>query len=108
MICSGCEAQIAKGYNYIEGTGRTPAKYLLVGEAPGATEDHEGVPFVGDSGITLRRALKELGVWEYYLTNAVRVLPGQGNPDPQMPWIRACRDGCMQETLAKVQPEVII
>jgi len=32
---------------------------LIVGECPGATEDQEGLPFVGDSGQILREALRE-------------------------------------------------
>ena len=108
MICQGCEAQMEKGFAYVKGEGRTPAKFLIVGEAPGATEDREGRPFVGETGTTLRRALRELGITDFYLTNSVRVRPGEGNPDPRMTWIRQCREVCMAKTIAEVQPELIV
>ncbi len=108
MICEGCEAQMEKGFAYVEGDGRKPAKFLIVGEAPGATEDREGRPFVGETGTILRRALRELGITDFYLTNSVRVRPGEGNPDPRMTWIRQCREVCMAKTIAEVQPELIV
>jgi hypothetical protein len=38
MICQGCEAQMARGFNYVENDGRGKARFLIVGEAPGQTE----------------------------------------------------------------------
>ncbi|KKL12722.1 hypothetical protein LCGC14_2532930, partial [marine sediment metagenome] len=108
MICQGCKDQVEKGFTYVEGEGRTPAKFLIVGEAPGATEDREGRPFIGETGVILRRALRELDIMDFYLTNSVRVRPGEGNPDPRMTWIRQCREVCMTETIAEVQPELIV
>jgi uracil-DNA glycosylase family 4 len=111
VICGGCEAQMERGFRYVENdpAGRQ-ARFLLVGEAPGQTEDERMLPFVGKTGRVLRRALREIGVRDkdYALTNAVRVRPGTGNPDPRMNWIRQCRAVCLAQTLEEVQPELIV
>lgn len=59
----------------------TPGCTVLVGEAPGASEDIQGRAFVGRSGKLLSRALRELGDPPVYITNAVRCRP-PGNRDP--------------------------
>src|SRR5436190_3324005 len=56
------------------GRGPARARGMLVGEQPGSQEDLAGLPFVGPSGLLLRRALEEAGLSprELYLTNAVK------------------------------------
>ena len=58
-------------------SGPCPAKIMIVGEAPGETEEREGIPFVGYSGQELNRMLQEAGIMrsECFLTNVVRVRP---------------------------------
>lgn len=107
-ICQGCQAQVEKGFRYVSNEGGTPARFLIVGEAPGHHENEEGRPFVGQTGRLLRRTLRSMGVRDWAMTNAVRVRPGTGNPDPRMGWIRQCRRTCMARTLDEVQPEVIV
>jgi uracil-DNA glycosylase family 4 len=107
-ICKGCKAQIAKGFNYVPSEGPTPCDTLFVGEAPGATEDKERRPFIGDSGKRLRRTLRELGINWYHLANSVCVRPGEGNPDPAMTWIRQCREVCLAQTIEAVSPNLIV
>jgi uracil-DNA glycosylase len=50
---------------------------MIVGEAPGADEERQGIPFVGVSGMELNRMLGEVGIGrnECFLTNVVRVRP---------------------------------
>lgn len=50
---------------------------MIVGEAPGATEEAEGEPFVGASGALLRDTLSVYGVdpAEMYITNVVKWRP---------------------------------
>lgn len=54
------------------------AEVVLVGEAPGRNELHEGVPFVGQSGQLLRRALMETGIFNYSATNVFHIWPPYG------------------------------
>src|SRR6266850_5640969 len=57
--------------------GPIPARIMLVGEAPGAQEEAEGIPFVGESGKELNRMLQEAGITrsECFVTNVCRVRP---------------------------------
>lgn len=63
--------------NYIPPRGPSPAKFMGVGEAPGADEDRLGEPFVGEAGQELGRMLHDAGLLEseFFLTNVVRFRP---------------------------------
>lgn len=58
-------------------SGPIPAKIMIVGEAPGADEEHRGEPFVGMSGMELTRMLADGGInrSECFITNVCRVRP---------------------------------
>ena len=58
----------------VPGEGIAPSRLMLVGEAPGDSEDLQGHPFVGPAGAILDRALKDagLGRGSVYITNAVK------------------------------------
>jgi len=72
---------------------------MVIGEAPGAVEQAEGRPFVGDSGALLRSLLADCGLESYYLTNTVKHRPnvksGKQQPPDEVatkacaPWLRA-------------------
>src|SRR6266404_950065 len=57
--------------------GPIPARIMLVGEAPGAQEEAEGIPFVGESGKELNRMLQEARITrsECFVTNVCRIRP---------------------------------
>ncbi|MDR1298874.1 MAG: uracil-DNA glycosylase [Oscillospiraceae bacterium] len=84
--------------NVVFGAGRRDAKILLVGEAPGANEDAQGLPFVGKAGNLLDDMLKIIGLGRdknVYITNIIKCRP-PGNRDPSpseremcLPWLRA-------------------
>jgi uracil-DNA glycosylase family protein len=58
----------------VPGEGAVPPRLMLVGEAPGDSEDLRGHPFVGPAGAILDRALKDAGLGRdsVYITNAVK------------------------------------
>jgi DNA polymerase len=58
----------------VPGEGKAPNGLMLVGEAPGDSEDLQGRPFVGPAGAMLDRALQEAGMdrKSVYVTNAVK------------------------------------
>ncbi|HVA40707.1 MAG TPA: UdgX family uracil-DNA binding protein [Candidatus Binataceae bacterium] len=58
----------------VPGEGAVPARLMLVGEAPGDSEDLQGHPFIGPAGAILDRALKDAGLGRdsVYITNAVK------------------------------------
>ena len=92
----------------VPGEGNPDAAVMLVGEAPGATEDEQGRPFVGRAGKLLEELLAEAGLAreDVYITNVVKARPPR-NRDPKagevahhMPWLEA--------ELAFVQPALVI
>lgn len=65
----------------VNGRGPNHAKIALVGEAPGAEEDAEGLPFVGRAGKALNSILSEVGISreECYVTNVVKYRPPEND-----------------------------
>jgi DNA polymerase len=66
------------------GSGSARSGIVVIGEAPGASEDAEGVPFVGRSGQLLGRLLAETGIArpDVYICNVVKCRP-PANRDPR-------------------------
>jgi uracil-DNA glycosylase len=62
---------------HIPPSGPSPARILIVGEAPGVTEEKEGAPFVGESGKELTKMLTEAGIDrnECFITNLCSYRP---------------------------------
>lgn len=63
--------------NYVPGQGKRNADIMFVGEAPGADEDIQGIPFCGKSGDLLWEICRELGIHrgDVYTTNVVKWRP---------------------------------
>ena len=63
--------------------GPRDAKIVIIGEAPGETEDQMGVPFCGNSGEELRKMLAEAGIHkpDCYLTNVFKIRPPDNKLD---------------------------
>lgn len=83
--------------NLVPGEGAATADVVLVGEAPGASEDRSGRPFVGSAGKLLDRLLEAAGLVreDVFVTNVVKARP-PGNRDPtapeiahHLPWLEA-------------------
>ena len=79
-----CEFDICnEATNLVPGEGNPDADVVLVGEAPGGSEDKQGRPFVGNAGRFLDRLLAEAGLEreDVFITNVVKARP-PGNRDP--------------------------
>ncbi len=70
--------------NVVFGSGSARSGIVFIGEAPGANEDAQGLPFVGRSGQLLDRLLAETGIarGDVYICNVVKCRP-PGNRDPR-------------------------
>lgn len=92
----------------ILGTGDNKADGMIVGEAPGASEDDGGKPFVGRAGQLLHEALKEVGLDpdDLYITNAVHCRPPENRTPTKAEW-RKCKPWLDYE-LSKVKPKVVL
>jgi uracil-DNA glycosylase family 4 len=74
------------------GSGNANADLMFVGEAPGAEEDRQGLPFVGRAGALLTELLDEIGLSrdDVWITNVLRCRP-PGNRDPQPLEVESCQ-----------------
>jgi len=90
------------------GKGNPNAELMLVGEAPGETEDQLGEPFVGRAGTVLNELLEEFKIKreDIYITNAVKCRP-PNNRTPHVGEMRACRHYLLDE-IKTIQPKVIL
>lgn len=104
---NGCDIKKSANSTVIS-DGDPKAKVMLIGEAPGANEDKEGIPFCGQSGKLLNNIIKSIGVSreEAYITNTVFWRP-PGNRRPTPKEIALCRP-FVEKHIALVNPELII
>lgn len=89
--------------------GNPEAKLCFVGEAPGADEDAQGVPFVGRAGQLLDRMIAAMGLdpeRDTYICNIIKCRP-PNNRRPEPLEIEACIP-YLHEQLAIVNPKVIV
>ena len=89
------------------GAGDANADLMFVGEAPGAEEDRQGLPFVGRAGQLLNQMLEEIGLsrQEVFIANVLKSRP-PANRDPQPLEIEACRP-YLFEQVRLIEPTVI-
>lgn len=77
-------AELAEGAkNLVMGDGNVNAEIVFIGEAPGKSEDEQGLPFVGAAGKFLNEMLAQAGLErnDVYITNIVKYRP-PNNRDP--------------------------
>jgi uracil-DNA glycosylase family 4 len=89
------------------GAGNADADLMFVGEAPGAEEDRQGLPFVGRAGQLLNQLLEEIGLSreEVFVANVLKNRP-PGNRDPLPPEIQACEPWLWQQ-VGLIEPRVV-
>jgi DNA polymerase len=89
------------------GAGNADAELMFVGEAPGADEDRQGLPFVGRAGRLLNQLLEEIGLSreQVFIANVLKSRP-PGNRDPQPAEIEACKP-YLFEQVRLIEPKVV-
>ena len=92
----------------VPGEGDPEADVLLIGEAPGASEDLEGRPFVGRSGKLLDELLGEAGLAraDVFITNVVKARP-PGNRDPTRAEVAHWMP-VLEAQLALIAPKLVV
>jgi uracil-DNA glycosylase len=90
------------------GVGDESAKWMVVGEAPGAEEDRRGEPFVGRAGQLLNAMLAAVGVKreQAYIANILKCRP-PNNRDPKPEEAELCRP-YLERQIALVKPKLIL
>jgi uracil-DNA glycosylase len=94
--------------NIVFGVGNPRAELMFVGEAPGANEDLQGIPFVGRAGQLLTKIIEAMGFSreDVYIANVLKCRPPE-NRNPEADEVAAC-SGFLQQQMAAVAPKVIV
>ena len=105
--CTNCPQLAATRTTVVFGNGNADADLMFVGEAPGANEDRQGLPFVGQAGKLLDTLLGEIGLSrpEVWVCNVLKCRP-PGNRDPHPAEIEACQDYLLRQ-VELIEPRVI-
>ncbi len=93
--------------NIVFGMGNANAELMFVGEAPGADEDEQGLPFVGRAGQLLTKIIQAIDMRreEVYICNILKCRPPQ-NRNPETDEIAACQPFLFRQ-IAAIRPKVI-
>jgi uracil-DNA glycosylase len=89
------------------GSGNPNADLMFVGEAPGADEDEQGLPFVGRAGQLLTKIIESIGLSrnDVFICNILKCRP-PGNRNPEIDEIAACEQFLFRQ-VASVKPAII-
>ena len=106
--CTACDLSATRTQGVL-GTGDRNADWLIIGEAPGAEEDAQGEPFVGQAGKLLDAMLASIGLARgdnVYLTNVLKSRPPD-NRDPRPDEVAACMPYLLAQ-IELIQPKLIL
>jgi uracil-DNA glycosylase len=105
--CTRC-ALYASALNHVPGEGNPNADFMVVGEAPGQTEDEQGKPFVGRAGQLLTQILEaiKLSRDDVFICNVLKHRP-PGNRNPEPDEVKACSPYLIRQ-IELIQPKVIL
>jgi DNA polymerase len=106
--CVACPELAATRQQVVVGELPAEARLMVVGEAPGASEDAQGRPFVGKAGQVLDGVLAAAGLSraEVAVANVLKCRP-PGNRRPLADEIERCR-GWLDAQLALVAPALVV
>jgi uracil-DNA glycosylase family 4 len=105
-VCTKCPLSETRT-NVVFGSGDAAADLMFVGEAPGAEEDRQGLPFAGRAGAPLTELLEGIGMTrkQVWITNVLRCRP-PGNRDPQPIEIESCQPYTYSQ-VELIEPRVV-
>jgi uracil-DNA glycosylase family 4 len=94
--------------NPVPGEGNPEADFVCVGEAPGATEDEQGRPFVGQAGQLLTKILGAIDLRreDVFICNVLKHRP-PGNRNPEPDEVAACSPYLVRQ-IELLRPKVIL
>jgi DNA polymerase len=105
--CRKCEIGSTR-LNAVPGDGNPQARLVFVGEAPGADEDAQGLPFVGRAGQLLEKMIVAMGLnrQDVFICNTLKCRPPE-NRDPKPDELSNCMP-YLKRQLEIIQPEFIV
>lgn len=106
--CTRCKLHGLGRTQIVFGVGNPAAELMFVGEAPGADEDIQGIPFVGRAGQLLTKMIEAMGFTrdQVYIANVLKCRP-PGNRNPEPDEIATCEPFLFRQ-LASIDPKVVI
>jgi uracil-DNA glycosylase len=106
--CTRCKLHTLGRTQVVFGVGNPSADLMFVGEAPGADEDIQGMPFVGRAGQLLTKIIEAIGLKreDVYIANVIKCRPPQNrNPEPDE--VATCEPFLFQQ-IDIIKPKVIV
>src|SRR5215813_11083003 len=106
--CRRCKLHKLGRKQVVFGVGNPDADLMFVGEAPGADEDEQGIPFVGRAGQLLTKIIEAIGLTrdDVYIANVIKCRPPQNrNPDPDE--VETCEPFLFRQ-IDVIKPKVIV
>jgi uracil-DNA glycosylase family 4 len=105
-VCEKCPLSATRT-KVVFGSGNADADLMFVGEAPGAEEDRQGLPFVGRAGALLTQLIEGIGMRrdDVFITNVLLCRP-PGNRDPQPLEIESCEPYLLAK-VRLIEPRVV-
>lgn len=105
--CTACRLHEGRTQT-VPGNGDPNAELMFIGEAPGANEDRQGLPFVGRAGQLLDELLGEIGFArsDVFVANVIKCRPPD-NRDP-MPDEIGCCEVYLREQIEGIRPKLIV
>ncbi len=106
VSCERCSLAVTRK-KIVFGDGNPSAKIVFVGEAPGADEDEQGLPFVGRAGQLLTNIIKAMGLErkDVYICNILKCRP-PANRNPLPEEIHLC-EPFLKKQLQIISPQII-
>ena len=107
-LCTRCKLHGLGRSQVVFGVGNPDAQLMFVGEAPGADEDEQGVPFVGRAGQLLTKIIEAIDLTrdDVYIANVIKCRPPQ-NRNPETDEVDTCEPFLFQQVDA-IKPRVIV
>ena len=106
--CTRCKLHAMGRRQIVFGVGNPEADLMFVGEAPGADEDIQGIPFVGRAGQLLTKIIEAIGLArdDVYIANVIKCRP-PGNRNPEPDEVDTCEPFLFQQ-IDIIKPKVIV
>jgi DNA polymerase len=106
--CRRCKLHTLGRKQIVFGVGNPHADLMFVGEAPGADEDQQGIPFVGRAGQLLTKIIEAIGLTrdDVYIANVIKCRPPQ-NRNPELDEVETCEPFLFRQ-IDVIKPKVII
>jgi uracil-DNA glycosylase len=106
--CTRCKLHTQGRRQIVFGVGNPDADLMFVGEAPGADEDVQGIPFVGRAGQLLTKIIEAIGLQrsDVYIANVIKCRP-PGNRNPEQDEVETCEPFLFQQ-IDVIKPKVVV